>query len=92
MAVNEVRWAAANGCKSLQLPVFPAELGLPDYWDTRYDPLWTAIQDVDLPLCLHIGLKLGLEDVIQRDPTPATRDLHPDGLRSPRPRPSGCGC
>ena len=26
MAVNEVRWAAANGCRSLQLPVFPAEL------------------------------------------------------------------
>ena len=70
MAIDEVRWAAANGCKSLQLPVFPAELGLPDYWDTRYDPLWTAIQEVDLPLCLHIGLKLGLEDVIQRDPTP----------------------
>jgi predicted TIM-barrel fold metal-dependent hydrolase len=70
MAVNEVRWARANGCKSLQLPVFPAELGLPDYWDTRYDPLWTAVQDADLPVCLHIGLKLGLGDVIARDPTP----------------------
>ena len=44
VAVNEVRWAAANGCKSLQLPVFPTELGLPDYWDSRYDPLWTAIR------------------------------------------------
>jgi predicted TIM-barrel fold metal-dependent hydrolase len=70
MAVSEVRWAKTNGCKSLQLPVFPAELGLPDYWDTRYDPLWTAIQDADLPVCLHIGLKLGLQDVITRDPTP----------------------
>jgi predicted TIM-barrel fold metal-dependent hydrolase len=70
MAVNEVRWAAANGGKSLQLPVFPAELGLPDYWDTRYDPLWAAVQDAELPVCLHIGLKLGLEDVIKRDPTP----------------------
>jgi predicted TIM-barrel fold metal-dependent hydrolase len=70
MAVNEVRWAAAHGCRSLQLPVFPAELGLPDYWDTRYDPLWTVIQDADLPVCLHIGLKFGLEDVIKRDPTP----------------------
>jgi predicted TIM-barrel fold metal-dependent hydrolase len=70
LAVAEVRWAAANGGKSLQLPVFPAELGLPDYWDTRYDPLWRAIQDADLPVCLHIGLKLGLEDVIRRDPTP----------------------
>jgi predicted TIM-barrel fold metal-dependent hydrolase len=70
MAVNEVRWAAANGCKSLQLPVFPTELGLPDYWDSRYDPLWSAIQDTDLPVCLHIGLKLSMEDLARRDPTP----------------------
>jgi len=38
-----VEWAASAGCKSLQLPVFPAELGLPDYWDSRYDPLWRAM-------------------------------------------------
>jgi uncharacterized protein len=69
-AVEEVRWAAANGCKSIQLPVFPAELGLPDYWDTRYHPLFTAIQDLDLPICLHIGLNTGLDDLAQRDPTP----------------------
>ncbi len=69
-AVAEVRWAAATGCKSLQLPVFPAELGLPDYWDTRYDPLWAAIQDVDLPVCCHIGMNTALDDLARRDPTP----------------------
>ena len=69
-AVKEVRWAAAEGCKSLQLPVFPAELGLPDYWDSRYDPLWSAIQDADLPICCHIGLNTQLEDLARRDPTP----------------------
>jgi predicted TIM-barrel fold metal-dependent hydrolase len=69
-AVDEVRWAASAGCKSLQLPVYPAELGLPDYWDTRYDPLWTAISDADLPICLHIGLNTALDDLARRDPTP----------------------
>jgi predicted TIM-barrel fold metal-dependent hydrolase len=69
-AVAEVRWAAANGCKSVQLPVFPSELGLPDYWDSRYDPLFSVIQDHDLPICLHIGLNTGLDDLAQRDPTP----------------------
>ena len=39
-AVAEVQWAASVGCKSLQLPVYPAELGVPDYWDERYDPLF----------------------------------------------------
>lgn len=69
-AVQEVRWAAAEGCKSLQLPVFPAELGLPDYWDRRYDPLWAAIQDSALPVCCHIGLNTQLEGLAKRDPTP----------------------
>jgi uncharacterized protein len=69
-AVDEVKRAAAQGCKSLQLPVFPAELGLPDYWDERYDPLWTAIQDTDLPICCHIGMNTALDDLARRDPTP----------------------
>jgi predicted TIM-barrel fold metal-dependent hydrolase len=69
-AVAEVKWAAASGCKSLQLPVFPSELGLPDYWDARYDPLWTVISDSGLPICLHIGLNTGLDDLARRDPTP----------------------
>lgn len=69
-AVAEVRHAAAEGCKSVQLPVFPAELGLPDYWDSRYDPLWAAISDADLPICAHIGLNTQLEGLARRDPTP----------------------
>ena len=36
-AVDEVQRVAAAGCKSLQLPVFPAEVGQPDYHDERYD-------------------------------------------------------
>jgi len=69
-AVREVRRAAAEGCRSLQLPVFPAELGLPDYWEDRYDPLFAAISDTGLPICCHIGLNTALDDVARRDPTP----------------------
>jgi uncharacterized protein len=69
-AVIEVRHASAEGCKSLQLPVFPVELGLPDYWDSRYDPLWATITEVELPIALHIGFNTQLEGLAQRDPTP----------------------
>ena len=69
-AVDEVRKAADEGCKSLQLPVYPVEVGLPDYWDGRYDPLWAAIQETGLPICLHIGLNTQLDSLAQRDPTP----------------------
>ena len=69
-SVEEVKWAASEGCKSLQLPVFPAELGLPDYWENVYDPLWAAIQETGLPICCHIGFNTQLEDLARRDPTP----------------------
>jgi uncharacterized protein len=76
-AVREVQRAATNGCRSLQLPVYPAELGLPDYWDERYDRLWAAIQETGLPICLHIGLNTSLDNLARRDPTPQKGVLVP---------------
>jgi predicted TIM-barrel fold metal-dependent hydrolase len=70
IAVAEVDRVVEIGGKSLQLPVFPAELGLPDYYDDRYEPLFSAIQSSGLPICCHIGLKTTLDDVARRDPTP----------------------
>jgi predicted TIM-barrel fold metal-dependent hydrolase len=75
-AVAEVQRVANAGGKSLQLPVFPNELGLPEYFDPVYDPLWAAIQDTDLPICCHIGLNTGLEDLARRDPNPMKAVTH----------------
>jgi predicted TIM-barrel fold metal-dependent hydrolase len=69
-AVAEVERVAAFGGKSLQLPVFPTELGLPDYVDARYDRLWSAIQATGLPICCHTGFNTHLDDLQRRDPTP----------------------
>jgi predicted TIM-barrel fold metal-dependent hydrolase len=69
-AVSEVQRVAAFGGKSLQLPVFPNEIGLPEYFDQRYDPLWSAISEAGLPICCHIGLNTNLDSLTQRDPTP----------------------
>jgi predicted TIM-barrel fold metal-dependent hydrolase len=70
LAVGEVERVAAAGCKSLQLPVFPAELGVPDYYDERYEPLFALVQETGLPICCHIGLNTALDDLARRDPTP----------------------
>lgn len=56
VAVEEVHRVAAMGGKSLQLPVYPTDLGAPDYFDRGYDPLWAAIQETGLPACFHIGI------------------------------------
>jgi uncharacterized protein len=69
-AVNEVHRVAAMGGRSLQIPVFPNELGFPDYHHERYDSLWAAIEDCDLPVCCHIGMNALFDDLAQRDPTP----------------------
>jgi predicted TIM-barrel fold metal-dependent hydrolase len=69
-AVAEVSRVAAAGGKSLQVPEFPAELGVPDYFDARYDRLWATIQETGLPICCHIGLNTALDDLAFRDPTP----------------------
>jgi predicted TIM-barrel fold metal-dependent hydrolase len=37
-AVAEVQRVTELGAKSLQIPVFPTELGQPDYFDERYKP------------------------------------------------------
>ena len=70
VAVAEVKRVVGLGAKSLQLPVFPAELGQPDYYHERYDPLFALIQETGLPICCHIGLKTSLSELAERDPTP----------------------
>lgn len=69
-AVAEVRRVASLGAKSLQLPVFPSEFGLPEYCDERYDPLFALVEETGLPICCHIGLNTNLDDLSRRDPTP----------------------
>jgi len=69
-AVREVQRVVGLGAKSLQLPVFPPEVGLPDYYHERYDPLFAVIQESGLPICCHIGLNTMLDDLTRRDPTP----------------------
>ena len=70
VAIGEVHRIAGLGGKSLQLPVFPAELGQPDYFDERYDRLFDAIIETGLPITCHIGLNTALDGLAGRDPTP----------------------
>jgi predicted TIM-barrel fold metal-dependent hydrolase len=70
LAVSEIERVAALGGKSLQLPVFPSELGQPDYFHERYEPMFSAIAATGMPICCHIGLNTALNDLADRDPTP----------------------
>jgi predicted TIM-barrel fold metal-dependent hydrolase len=69
-AVKEVQRLAALGARSVHLPNFPSELGLPDYHDECYDPLWGVLQETGLSISHHLGNRVWLYDVYRRDPTP----------------------
>jgi len=69
-AVQEVERLAALGARSVHLPNFPSELGLPDYHEASYDPLWSVLQETGLSISHHLGNRQWLYDVFRRDPTP----------------------
>jgi uncharacterized protein len=69
-AVQEVQRLAALGARAVHLPNWPHELGLPDYHDTVYDPLWAALQETGISISHHLGVRQTLYDIFRRDPTP----------------------
>jgi predicted TIM-barrel fold metal-dependent hydrolase len=69
-AVREVERLAKLHARCVQIPPFPAELGLPDFHDRSYDRLWAALCDARITALNHLDLKASLWDVFRRDPTP----------------------
>jgi predicted TIM-barrel fold metal-dependent hydrolase len=69
-AVEQVRALAAEGARAIHIPTFPSEVGLPEYHDERYNPLWSAISEADLSISQHLGLVASLWELCRRDPTP----------------------
>ena len=69
-AVKEVRRLAKQGARCVQIHPFPAELGLPDVHDARYNPLWTELSDQGIAILNHLDVKQSMWEVFRRDPTP----------------------
>ena len=70
-AVAEVHRVAKGGARAVMLPLYPQDLGLPGWYDKRYDRLWSAIQETGMPISQHVGASSALWDVMKYDPTPA---------------------
>jgi predicted TIM-barrel fold metal-dependent hydrolase len=53
-AVETVQWAAAQpGIRGVLVPGI--DPSLPPYFSTRFDPIWAACVDADLPISVHVG-------------------------------------
>jgi predicted TIM-barrel fold metal-dependent hydrolase len=54
-SVAEVFRVAAKGAKAITFPENPVPLGHPSFHSDHWEPLWNAIEETDLPVCLHFG-------------------------------------
>ncbi|WP_433598225.1 amidohydrolase family protein [Nocardia sp. CA-135953] len=54
-AVKEIHRTAAKGARTIAFPENPAPLGLPSVHSEHWDPVFSAAEELDLPLSLHFG-------------------------------------
>jgi len=55
LAVAELERTVAKGAKALAFSENPTVLGLPSVHTDHWDPLWKAVEQADIPICMHIG-------------------------------------
>jgi len=54
-AVAEIKRIAAKGCTAVSLNENPTKQGLPSIHNSYWEPVWRAIAEEDMTICLHIG-------------------------------------
>jgi predicted TIM-barrel fold metal-dependent hydrolase len=53
--VEEIERVAKKGCTAVSLNENPTKQGLPSVHNGYWEPMWKAIVDHDITMCLHIG-------------------------------------
>jgi predicted TIM-barrel fold metal-dependent hydrolase len=69
-SIKEVLRVAERGGRCVQIPPFPAEYGLPDFFHRSYDKLWATLQETGITIMNHLDTRQQLDDLMARDPTP----------------------
>lgn len=53
--VAEIKRVADMGCTSVTLSENPTKMGLPSIHNEYWEPMWKALTEHDITICLHIG-------------------------------------
>ncbi len=53
--VAEIKRIAAMGCTSVTLTENPTKIGLPSIHNAYWEPMWKALSEYQITICLHIG-------------------------------------
>jgi predicted TIM-barrel fold metal-dependent hydrolase len=52
---DELRRCADRGARAVSFPESTHAIGLPSFHDRSWDPVWQAVTETDLAICIHIG-------------------------------------
>ncbi len=55
LCADEIRRTAALGTRGITFSEGPHLLGYPSIHDAHWDPVWEAVTETDMAVCLHIG-------------------------------------
>jgi predicted TIM-barrel fold metal-dependent hydrolase len=55
LAAAEIERVAPRGARAITFTENPVPLGLPSFWSGHWDPMFSALEDAGMPMCLHIG-------------------------------------
>jgi predicted TIM-barrel fold metal-dependent hydrolase len=55
LACEEMRRAQALGHRAVVWTAGPQDYGAPHFNDAAWDPFWATAQELEMPVCLHIG-------------------------------------
>lgn len=54
-AADEIRRVAAKGSRAVAFSENPTSMGLPSVYTDHWEPIWDAVDETGLVVCLHIG-------------------------------------
>jgi predicted TIM-barrel fold metal-dependent hydrolase len=80
LAIDELRRVADKGAKAIAFSENPTVLGLPSVHTDHWEPLWSVVDELELPVCMHIGSSSRL--VTTSPDAPATVLVSCNGLNS----------
>jgi len=70
-AIKEVQRIANEGGRAVMLPAYPTDFSLAPYWDEIYDPLFSTLEDLSMPISQHVNVRKSAREIGMWDPTPA---------------------
>ena len=73
-AMDELKRIATLGLRGFHMNPFPDDIGVKPLSDPMYEPLWTLIEEVGLPVSFHIMGPRGMALSRLRDPTPGVKE------------------